>query len=85
VTKLTTERRAEIPGKDFALGNRRYPIEDANHARNAWTSENPFNERILKKERPLTIVARSRQLERCLKREILLFGRKKVDLLRKGV
>jgi len=35
VTKLTTERRAEIPGKDFALGNRRYPIEDANHARNA--------------------------------------------------
>lgn len=35
MTKLTTERRAEIPGQDFALGGRRYPIEDANHARNA--------------------------------------------------
>lgn len=35
MSKLTTERRAEIPGGDFALKGRRYPIEDASHARNA--------------------------------------------------
>lgn len=35
MTKLTTERRAEIPGKDFALSGRRYPIEDVSHGRNA--------------------------------------------------
>lgn len=35
MSKLTTGRRAEIPGKDFALPGRRYPVEDASHARNA--------------------------------------------------
>jgi hypothetical protein len=35
VTKLTTERRDEIPGGDFALPGRRFPIHDANHARAA--------------------------------------------------
>jgi hypothetical protein len=35
MSKLTTERRDEIPGKSFALPNRRFPIEDANHARAA--------------------------------------------------
>lgn len=35
MSKLTTGRRAEIPGKDFALSGRRYPVEDASHARNA--------------------------------------------------
>lgn len=35
MTKLTTERRAEIPGNEFALPGRRYPIHDENHARAA--------------------------------------------------
>jgi hypothetical protein len=35
MTKLTTERRDEIPGKEFALPGRRYPIHDENHARAA--------------------------------------------------
>jgi len=35
VSKLTTERRDEIPGKEFALSGRRYPIHDENHARAA--------------------------------------------------
>ena len=35
MSKLTTERRAEIPGSEFAGPDRSYPIEDANHARNA--------------------------------------------------
>lgn len=33
--KLTAKSRAEIPQKNFALPGGRYPIEDANHARNA--------------------------------------------------
>jgi hypothetical protein len=33
--KLTTKTRDKIPSKDFALGGRRYPIEDKSHARNA--------------------------------------------------
>lgn len=35
MSKLTTERREEIPGGDFALPGRRYPIHDENHARYA--------------------------------------------------
>ncbi len=35
MSKLTTERREEIPGGDFALPGRRYPIHDENHARAA--------------------------------------------------
>lgn len=35
MAKLTTEERKELPKKDFALGNGRYPIPDENHARNA--------------------------------------------------
>ena len=35
MTKLTTERRAEIPGNEFALPGRRYPIHDESHARAA--------------------------------------------------
>lgn len=35
MSKLTTGRRTEIPGSDFALPGRRYPVEDASHARNA--------------------------------------------------
>lgn len=33
--KLTTKARKAIPTKSFALPGRRYPIEDASHARNA--------------------------------------------------
>jgi len=35
MAKLTTKTRNAIPTKDFALGGRRYPIEDKSHARNA--------------------------------------------------
>jgi len=35
MTKLTTKARKAIPTKSFALPGRRYPIEDASHARNA--------------------------------------------------
>lgn len=35
MAKLTTKERKKLPGKDFALGKGRYPIEDASHARNA--------------------------------------------------
>jgi hypothetical protein len=35
VTKLTTGRRNALPESTFALPGRRYPINDASHARNA--------------------------------------------------
>ncbi len=35
MAKLTTEARKHISSKDFALSGRRYPIENAGHARNA--------------------------------------------------
>lgn len=35
MAKLTSAARKAIPTKDFALSGRRYPIEDASHARNA--------------------------------------------------
>lgn len=35
LVKLTTEARKKIKAKNFALPGRRYPIEDASHARNA--------------------------------------------------
>lgn len=35
MAKLTTKARKEIPGGEFALPGRRYPIEDKSHARNA--------------------------------------------------
>ena len=35
MAKLTTATRNALPGGDFALPGRRYPIEDASHARNA--------------------------------------------------
>lgn len=33
--KLTAKARNAIPSKNFALPGRRYPIENASHARNA--------------------------------------------------
>lgn len=35
MAKLTASARNAIPGRDFALAGRRYPIEDPGHARNA--------------------------------------------------
>lgn len=35
MSRLTTQRRNGLPGKDFAGPDRSYPIEDENHARNA--------------------------------------------------
>ncbi len=36
MTKLTTKARAKLPKSDFALpGERKYPVEDAAHAKNA--------------------------------------------------
>jgi hypothetical protein len=35
MAKLTAAARRKIPSGEFALPGRRYPIEDASHARNA--------------------------------------------------
>lgn len=35
MAKLTTARRNALPDSEFAGPDRSYPIEDANHARNA--------------------------------------------------
>lgn len=35
MAKLTSSQRKAIPTSSFVLPGRRYPIEDANHARNA--------------------------------------------------
>lgn len=35
MAKLTTSRRDSLSDSSFALPGRRYPIHDANHARNA--------------------------------------------------
>lgn len=40
--KLTTKARKKIAGKNFALPGRRYPIEDASHARNALARVSQF-------------------------------------------
>lgn len=33
--KLTTKKRDSLPTNDFAVGGRKYPVNDENHARNA--------------------------------------------------
>lgn len=35
MAKLTTQKRNDLSGGEFALPGRRYPINDPNHARNA--------------------------------------------------
>jgi hypothetical protein len=35
VAKLTTKQRNVLPDSDFALPGRRYPLNNASHARNA--------------------------------------------------
>jgi hypothetical protein len=35
MAKLNAAKRNSLPGKDFAVPGRKYPIENASHARNA--------------------------------------------------
>lgn len=35
MAKLTTSKRDALPKRDFAVPGRKYPVEDASHARNA--------------------------------------------------
>jgi hypothetical protein len=42
VAKLTTKGRNAIKGSNFALPGRRYPIENASHARNALSRVSQF-------------------------------------------
>ncbi|MDE2468431.1 MAG: hypothetical protein KGL35_06735 [Bradyrhizobium sp.] len=35
MARLSSRARGKLPASDFALSGRRYPIEDAAHARNA--------------------------------------------------
>lgn len=42
MAKLTAATRRRIPGSSFALPGRRYPIEDASHARNALSRVSQF-------------------------------------------
>jgi hypothetical protein len=42
MAKLTTEQRNALPSKAFALPGGRYPIHDANHARNALARVSQF-------------------------------------------
>jgi hypothetical protein len=53
VSKLTTERRDEIPGGEFALPGRRYPIHDENHARAALSMAHyasPAEQEVIKRK-----------------------------------
>ncbi len=42
MAKLTTNARKRIKPSNFALPGRRYPIEDASHARNALSRVSQF-------------------------------------------
>ena len=42
MAKLTAAARKKLPSKSFALPGGRYPIEDANHARNALARVSQF-------------------------------------------
>jgi len=42
MAKLTTEQRKRLPKSVFALPNRRYPIHDKAHARNALARVSAF-------------------------------------------
>lgn len=42
MAKLTAAARNKIPQKNFALPGGKYPIEDANHARNALARVSQF-------------------------------------------
>jgi len=42
MSKLTSRQRKSLPQGDFALPGRRYPLEDASHARNALARVSEF-------------------------------------------
>lgn len=42
MAKLTSKGRKAISSKNFALPGRKYPIEDASHARNALSRVSQF-------------------------------------------
>jgi hypothetical protein len=42
MARLTCSRRKALPGKDFALPGRNYPIDTENHARNALVRGSQF-------------------------------------------
>lgn len=42
MAKLTSKKRNSLSGSSFALPGRRYPIEDASHARNALSRVSQF-------------------------------------------
>ena len=42
MAKLTSSARKKIPTSSFALPGRRYPVEDASHARNALARVSQF-------------------------------------------
>jgi len=48
MSKLTAAARKHIPAKNFAGPDRSYPIEDANHARNALARVSQFGSAAVK-------------------------------------
>jgi hypothetical protein len=53
MTKLTTERRKELPSQEFALPGGRYPIPEENHGRAALSMAHyasPAEQAIIKRK-----------------------------------
>jgi hypothetical protein len=50
MAKLTTAGRNKIASKNFAVPGRKYPIEDASHARNALSRVSQFGDAEEKSE-----------------------------------
>lgn len=48
MAKLTSKHRSSLPASDFAGPDRSYPINDANHARNALARVSQFGTADLK-------------------------------------
>lgn len=48
MAKLSSKRRNALPAKDFAGPDRSYPVNDANHARNALARVSQFGTSELK-------------------------------------
>jgi len=42
MAELSAKQRKKLPGKDFAVAGRKYPIEDKAHARNALARVSQF-------------------------------------------
>jgi len=50
VARLSSADRRALPAKDFAGPDRSYPINDANHARNALSRVSQFGTEALKRK-----------------------------------